>query len=252
MDAPPPVDALLASYPRRRPDLPPAHRRTYVEHYRQNRSGTQGVSRAAVRLESWMHRRVAAPGASVLEVGAGSLNHVPYHPGAAVYDAVEPFRELWHDSPQLPRVRRIYADLAEVPPANRYDCIVSVAVLEHLTDLPAILAAAALLLADGGMFRAGFPSEGGLLWGLAWRLTTGVEYRLKRGLDYAAIMRHEHVNTAAEIIALLRYFYGRVELRRFPLPFAHLSFYTAAAAGEPRLDRCRAFLFARSAEAARS
>jgi hypothetical protein len=252
MDVQPRVDVLLASYPRRRPDLPPAHRRTYVEHYRLNRSGACGVSRAVVRLESWMHRRVAAPSVSVLEIGAGSLNHLPYHPGAVVYDAVEPFRDLWHDSPHRARVRRIYDDLADVPAVNRYSAIVSVAVLEHLTDLPAILAASALLLADGGAFRAGFPSEGGLLWGLAWRFTTGIEYRLKRGLDYAAIMRHEHVNTAAEILELLRHFYARVEVSRAPMPSAHLSFYTAAIAREPRLARCRSFLSARSAEAARS
>src|SRR5215472_6814942 len=117
MDAQSRVDALLASYPRRRPDLPPAHRRTYVEHYRLNRSGTRGVSRAVVRLESWMHRRVSAPSASILEIGAGSLNHLPYHPDGIVYDAVEPFRDLWHDSPHRARVRRIYDDLADVPPA---------------------------------------------------------------------------------------------------------------------------------------
>jgi hypothetical protein len=79
-----------------------------------------------------------------------------------------------------------------------------------------------------------------MLWGLAWRSTTGVEYFLKRGLAYSAIMRHEHVNTAKEIIALLGYFYERLEVSRFPLPFAHLSFYTAVIASHPRLDRCRA------------
>jgi hypothetical protein len=104
-----------------------------------------------------------------------------------------------------------------------------------------VLARAGLLLEPGGTFRAGFPSEGGMLWGLAWRSTTGVEYFLKRGLAYGAIMRHEHVNTAQEIIALLGYFYERLEAARFPLPFAHLSFYTAATARHPRLDRCRAY-----------
>jgi hypothetical protein len=78
-------------------------------------------------------------------------------------------------------------------------------------------------------------------WGLAWRLTTGIEYRLRRGLDYGAIMRHEHLNTAGEILALLNHFFEQVEVLRFPSSFEHLSFYTTAIARRPRLDRCRSF-----------
>jgi trans-aconitate methyltransferase len=187
-----------------------------------------------------MHRKVAegSNGGHVLEIGAGNLNHVRYHPQAPVYDAVEPFRELWEDSPARGRIRHMYGDLEQVREDAHYDSIVSVAVLEHLTDLPAILARSGLLLAEGGTFRAGFPSEGGLLWGLAWRLTTGLKYRWERRLDYGAIMRHEHVNTAAEILALLGYFYERIAVNRFPAPGQHVSFYTVAIAGSPRVDRC--------------
>ena len=122
-----------------------------------------------------------------------------------------------------------------------YDGILSVAVLEHLTDLPRILARAGVLLDKGGTFRAGFPSEGGFLWGLSWRMTTGIEYRLKRGLDYGAIMRHEHVNTDDEILSLLHYFFAQVSIRRFPFPSRHLSLYITAIAREPYLDRCLNF-----------
>jgi hypothetical protein len=240
MDRQPRAEELLATYPRSRPELPPAHRQSYLEHYRANRSGDRGLSRLVMKLEAWMHRRVAAGvgGGSLLEIGAGNLNHIAYHPDVRVYDAVEPFRQLWEDSPQRARVRRIYSDLAEVAETNRYDCILSIAVLEHLTTLPLILARSGLLLGEGGSFRAGFPSEGGLAWGLAWRLTTGLEYRLKRGLDYGALMRHEHVNTAREILALLGHFYERVEVSRFPLPFVDLSFYTVAIARGARIERC--------------
>jgi SAM-dependent methyltransferase len=182
-----------------------------------------------------------------LEIGAGNLNHVPYLPASCICDAVEPFQELWEDSPYRSRVRRIYSDLQEIALGDGYDCIFSVAVLEHLADLPFVLTRAGLLLREGGTFRAGFPSEGGLLWGLAWRLTTGIEYRLKRRLDYGAIMRHEHLNTASEILMLLGHFYEQVEVSRFPLPFDHLSFYTTAIARQPRLDRCRSFHRSRSA-----
>src|ERR1700761_4128782 len=212
------VDALLSTYPRPRPELPWKQQASYVEHYRSNRAGKQGLARTVLKLESWMHRRVAEGviGGTLLEIGAGNLNHVPYLPGTCICDAVEPFQELWQDSPFRSRIRNLYAGLEQVPMTEKYDCIFSVAVLEHLDDLPAALARCGLLLREGGSFRAGFPAEGGLLWGLAWRLTTGIEYRLKRGLDYGAIMRHEHLNTAEEILLLLDYFYEHVESTRFP------------------------------------
>jgi hypothetical protein len=233
---------LFATYPRARPPLTPAHKATYIEHYRANRSG-QGLSRLVLGLESWMHRQVASAEPVVtLELGAGNLNHLPYCPDAHPYDVVEPFRELWQESPYRSRVRSFYRDLEDVPPDQTYDQIVSIAVLEHLTDLPSALARSGLLLRRGGEFRAGFPSEGGLLWGLAWRCTTGIAYRLKHGLDYGALMRHEHVNSAVEILTLLGWFFARVEIRRFPLRWTHLSFYTVATAALPVEERCRAWL----------
>lgn len=242
----PAIEPLLRTYPRVRPPLSAAHQASFVEHYRANRS-QQGISGVVMHLEAWMHRELARHSAeTILEIGAGTLNHVPYHPGARVYDVVEPFRELWEDSPHRDRVRTIFHDIAEVPEEPAYDLVLSVAVLEHLTDLPDIVARSALLLRESGRWCAAFPSEGGLFWGLGWRCTTGVAYRLKRGLDYSAIMRHEHVNSAPEIVQVLRHFFAKVELSRFPLPFHQLSFYTVASAAAPRLDRCRQWRKSRS------
>ena len=120
----------------------------------------------------------------------------------------------------------------------RYDIILSVAVLEHLTDLPRTVARCGLLLAQGGEFRAGVPTEGGLLWGVAWRITTGISFRIRTGLTYGAIMRHEHVNRADEILEIVRYLFRDVTCRRFPTPVKHLSFYTTLRARSPYLDRC--------------
>src|ERR1700692_4452737 len=119
----PRAEELLATYPRSRPELPQAHRQSYLEHYRANRSGDRGLSKVVMKLEAWMQRRVAkgVTARSLLEIGAGHLNHVAYHPNVRIYDAVEPFRELWDDSPHRARVRRIYSDLAEVPETQRYD-----------------------------------------------------------------------------------------------------------------------------------
>ena len=220
---------LLASYPRSRPPLSEAHRARYLLDYRQNRDGSTAATSLARRMEAWMHRRVAArgeAGGTILELGAGTLNHVPYESGWARYDVVEPFAELWQGSPLVERIANRYRSVFEVPAGARYDRVFSIAVLEHLTDLPAVLARCAELLGPGGIFQAGIPTEGGLLWGLGWRCVTGPAYRLRTGLDYASLMRHEHVNRAREIVALVGHFFGGVKVARYPAPMHHASFYS--------------------------
>jgi hypothetical protein len=53
-------------------------------------------------------------------------------------------------------------------------------------------------------------------------------------------MRHEHVNTASEIMAVVRYLFRDVHVSRFPLPWHHASFYAYIEARNPSLERCRA------------
>ena len=237
---PAPIAALLGSYPRVRPPLPPAHARIHLQEYRRNRGGADGaLFRVTAALEAWMHRRVACGngGGPVLELGAGTLNHLPYEPDGP-YDIVEPWPELYQDNEAYRRVTGTFADIAEIPPDRRYCRIISVAVLEHVEDLPRVVARSALLLQRDGVFQAGIPSEGGLLWGLAWRLTTGIAYRLRTGLPYGPVMRHEHVNSAADIIAIVRHCFRSVEVSWFPLPVRPASFYCYVQAREPLVKRC--------------
>jgi len=191
-----------------------------------------------------MHRRIASHqhGHEALEIGAGTLNHLRYEPTSLSYDAVEPFRELWEGRSGVQRLRNIYESVAEIPTEARYDRIFSIAVLEHLTDLPRIVAAAATRLRPNGYFQAGIPSEGGFLWGLSWRLSTGVAFRVRNGLDYGEIMRHEHVNTASEILGICNWLFEEVKVERFPTGLHHFSFYALVEAHRPRVERCRELL----------
>jgi SAM-dependent methyltransferase len=242
---------LLETYPRVRPPLSARHAQLYVEEYRRGRSGGRGLPGIVAAVESWMHKQVAGarPGESILELGAGTLNHVDYEPRPTIYDGVEPFRQLWEDSVHRQRFSHIFEDISQIPVDRRYDRIISIAVLEHLTDLPHVLARCGLLLKERGELRAGIPSEGGFLWGLGWRATTGLSFRMRRGLSYLTIMRYEHVNNAAEIVCLLHYFFRRVVIRRFPFSGLHFSLYTSIHASEPHVDRCNKFLSAREFEA---
>ena len=234
------VEALLARFPKTRPQLTPGIEAIYKRQYEENRTGRTPAASMAQRLESWMHRRIAGDlrgGASraTLELGAGTLNQLPYERFTAPYDIVEPFVELYANSPNRSRVRQVFADIAEVPAKARYERITSVAAMEHICDLPLLLARSARLLTEGGCFRAAYPAEGGLLWTLGWMATTGVEFRLRHGLDYGILMRHEHVNTAEEIETLVRALFGEVRTESFGLG-RQLSLYRFSEARRPNLE----------------
>lgn len=238
---------MFNEYPKERPPLPQEIQDIYSTHYKSNRDGDTTASSMAQKMEAWLHRQVArdldaAAGqdVSTLELGAGTLNQLPHEPQVGPYDIVEPFQSLFDSSPLLERVRNVYSDISEVPTEARYDRITSVATLEHICDLPNVVARCGLLLKDAGVFRAAIPNEGTLLWTLGWKLTTGLEFRLKHGLDYGQLMRHEHVNTAADIEAVLDAFFQIDECKVFGLSKS-LGLYRFYACSRPRLDMCREY-----------
>ena len=233
-------------FPKERAPLPPQYEAIYLKHYRNSREGNSQILSLAQRAERWMHRQVARDTGTLaskatLEIGAGTLNQLAYEPSSAPYDIVEPFQELYQNSPSLARVRHVYADIAQVPAETRYDRITSVAVLEHVANLPELVARCGRLLSEGGQFRAGIPSEGTILWRLGWQATTALDFRARYNLDYSVLMRYEHLNTAAEIEAVLRYFFADVRARVFGVARA-LSLYQFFACSTPYLERCNTYL----------
>lgn len=238
------TEPLLSQYPKARCELPPAYAHIYEQQYLDNRGGATRASGLAQRLEAWMHRQVALdlPGLrsidySTLEIGAGNLNHLRYEDLGKIYDIVEPFSKLYLGKNGLNRIRTVYQDVSEVPLADRYDRIISVATFEHILDLPVLVARCGLLLARHGTLRVAISSEGTLLWRLGWRLTTGLEFKLRHGLDYGVIMRHEHVNTADEVERVLRFFFQKVKLKVFGVS-RYFSLYRFCECEKAYIDRC--------------
>jgi len=237
---------LFSNFPKERVPLSPEFAAIYLQHYRNSREGSSKVLSLAKWAESWMHRKLAedvksGSQKSTLELGAGTLNQLPYEPMSNPYDIVEPFHELYQSSPYLARVRNIYDDILDIPPAATYERITSVAVLEHICNLPEVVAQSGLLLVDGGQFRAGIPSEGTILWRLGWKTTTALAFKRRYNLDYEVLMKHEHVNSAKDIENVLRYFFAEVKGSVFGLARS-LSFYQFYACAKPRLDECRDYL----------
>lgn len=240
------IKQLLDTYPRVRQPLPASQAHHFEEAYLANREGRGFFNWLSQASEGWMHRAVArtAQDGSVLELGAGTLNHLPYEsrePGST-YDIVEPRNFLYENSTEKKNVSTIYRDAFEIDPACRYSRIISIATLEHVLDLPRLVALSGLLLAEGGVFSNAIPSEGGMLWGLSWRLTTGLAYKVKTGHSYRNIMRHEHVSSCEEIIAIVRHFFRQVEVRRFPGPGPHASIYSVVNARNPDTITCESLL----------
>ena len=95
---------MFENFPKTRSELPPEFQVIYADQYKENRDGGSKASGLAQKLESWMHRKVAADvqsGAekSTLEIGAGTLNQLPYEPNSKPYDVIEPFHSLFESSP---------------------------------------------------------------------------------------------------------------------------------------------------------
>lgn len=237
----------FGNFPKMRPPLPKEIENIYSAHYKSNREGQTGASSLAQRMESWLHKQVAKDVTNpqdsakvTLELGAGTLNQLRYEPTVHSYDIVEPFADLYKSSSLVGKVRDIYSDISEVRDSCRYDRITSVATLEHVCNLPEVIARSGLLLTENGVLRAGVPSEGTLLWTLGWKLTTGLEFRLRYGLNYGLLMKHEHVNTANEIEEILEYFFKEVKCKVFGL-CKSFSLYRYYECRNPITERCREY-----------
>ena len=203
---------MFENYPKKRIELPDKIRDIYDSHYKSNREGATTASNLASKLEQWMHKKVASDvpqkhNKRTLEIGAGTLNQLLYEEPLH-YDIVEPYYQFYEDSVFLSKVNTIYTDIDNIDMTSKYDRIISVATFEHVLDLPKVIAKSCLLLNNRGTLRTSIPNEGTFLWTLGWKLTTGIEFRIKYGLNYGDLMRYEHVNSAKEIEEVLSYFYN--------------------------------------------
>ena len=106
-------------FPKTRTLLPKQYAEIYESYYKSNRNGDTAASGAAQKMERWLHRKVANDtrglrGNRTLEIGAGTLNQLHFERDFSHYDVIEPFSVLYSDSPNLHKVRKIYADISEV------------------------------------------------------------------------------------------------------------------------------------------
>ena len=238
---------VLDRFPKERSILPEEYQNIYESHYKINREGLSKVTNITRKMEGWMHKMVAKDVngdccdgiQSTLEIGAGTLNQLDFehYSDDSIYDVIEPLSYFYNDSPHKEKVTNFFMDVSDVPSTNKYNRITAIATFEHLCDLPSVVARSGLLLKEKGCLRIAIPSEGTLLWTLGYKLTTGIEYKMKYGLNYSVLMKHEHVNTAKEIQAVLKYFFSDVRCKVFGLS-RKLSFYQFFDCRNPKSEEC--------------
>ncbi len=236
---------MFENYPKERSVLPEEMQLIYNEHYRSNRDGATPASGLAQKMERWLHKKVAADvdfkhDKTTLEIGAGTLNQLAYEQPSQ-YDIIEPYESLFKNSPLLDQVGEVYKDIDDISIDKSYDRIISVATFEHITDLPKVVAKSCLLLKQDGVLRTSIPNEGTILWKLGWKLTTGIEFKMKYNMDYGTLMRHEHVNSAKEIEEVLNFFYEDNKCHTFG-PSKGLAFYRFYESRKPKIDVVKAYL----------
>jgi hypothetical protein len=212
------IDTILAAFPKTPTILPQRYQDIYKQEYKRGRTPDGLFLRLVHYVESWMHRTVSKKEAKkILEIGAGTLNHVPYEKNWEGYDIIEPMPYLFQGSKSETLISNHYSRISELPSTKCYDKIISIAVFEHMVNLPLEIALLSKNSNSETVFSIAIPNEGGFLWWLSWRCTTGLSFWLRHGLDYGVMMKHEHINTATEIIAVCKYFFKKVKIKRFPL-----------------------------------
>ena len=221
------VEEILKRFPKKRSKLPSAYKKIYESEYRYNREGIGFIGQIKSKLENWMHIRVASVAkVKILEVGAGTLNHVEFEKDYKLYDVIEPMSFLYKGSETIKKIDHIFGSSEELKEDTFYTHILSIAVFEHMTEMPLELTRLVKKLENGGVFQVAIPTEGSLFWYFSWRFITGSIFYAKYKLNYKTFMKHEHVNNSEETEILINYLFNDVKVVRFPFNIFHLSFYT--------------------------
>lgn len=218
---------ILDKYPKKRTKLNKNIKKIFRDEYKRNRSNF--LSQLS---ESWLHYSIKGRKdkfQKTLEIGAGSLNHIPYEnikKRNKNYDVIEPQKFLYNKSSNKDYINKFYKNLNHAP-QNYYDRIISCAVLEHLIDLPRFLYLTSYKLNKKGYHSHSIPCEGYPTWDITWFLMSGITFKLRTGENFSDIQKHEHVNNHDEILSLINFFYKEVKVKySYPFFFSpYFSFY---------------------------
>lgn len=235
---------LLNKYPKKRPKLPFDLKKKIKKIYLKNRTSSLSVN----IFEKWGHFKIKSKfnHKQILEIGCGTLNHLPFEDlKKKKYDVVEPDDNFYLNSKLSDRkkINNRYLDINKIK-NKKYDTIISCYVLEHLIELPSILAKTGLLLKKRGVSKHAIPCEGCLAWTIGRFIHSDIKFYIQTGYSNSVFMRYEHVNNFDEILKIAKIFFNDVKIE-YSYPFflsKHSSFYACLTLKNPILKKCRNYL----------
>ena len=169
-------------------------------------------------VDRWNHRYVVrhAPLAfkRTLEIGAGLGEHLAWEKlnseQESEYVAIELRENMARRiRARFPRVTVLTADVQKGLhfPANYFDRVIAIHVLEHLPNLPAALREIHRVCTPDATINVVIPCEGSVATSLARRLSAQRLYERRYGRPYGLFIRREHLNLPDEIIEELGPFF---------------------------------------------
>jgi SAM-dependent methyltransferase len=170
------------------------------------------------RFDHRFAARTAAPRLRTLEIGAGTGTHLEYETEGE-YIALEGSETLAAEIPKRDGLSVKIVDVETTLPFDddSFDRVLAIHVLEHLYNLPATLDQVARVLKPRGVFVVLIPCEGGSLYTLGRRFTTKRTFEKRYDSKYDWLIRHDHCNTAREILHLLFERFAVQQRTFFPL-----------------------------------
>jgi SAM-dependent methyltransferase len=103
-------------------------------------------------------------------------------------------------------------------PDDHFDRVLAIHVLEHLPDLPAAVREAHRLCNKRhGRFQVVIPTEGGLAYGIARRISAQRFFVRRYRMSYRWLVEHEHINLPREILEVLAEQFTTEHSAYFPL-----------------------------------
>ena len=113
-------DEIIKKFPKNRPDLGEKYKLIFDEWRLLNRNAVGMANALTAILESWCHKEIAKDNfeGNILEIGAGTLNHVKYEKNFNTYDIIEPFEKAYKNSKYLSEISNIFTNYSEIN--NKY------------------------------------------------------------------------------------------------------------------------------------
>jgi len=233
-----------AKWPKRVPELSEEQRRARDDWMHRFQESLPTEHRRLARFNNAYPLRSIVAQGRTLEIGAGLGEHLRYEElDRQEYHTIE-LRENMAEviMRDFPSIQTTVGDCQErLPfPADHFERVLAIHVLEHLPNLPRALDEVKRVLRPGGILSAVIPCEGGFGYSLGRKFTVRRQFERRYGIRYMPIIRSEHVNVPVEIFEEIAERFDIVDRTFYPLrvPIVHLNLVIGITARRsPELSR---------------